>query len=421
MSYKNKYDEIKTLPSRQRGFEFEKLINKICDDKGILISNSYKTVDLEQQIDGAIEIHKAKIFLIEAKWEESSTLAASKLFSFLGKVNSKIEGTLGLFISHNELSDNFISSVRNGLRQNCIIIHGEENIKDIIEKNVSIEDFIWYVFQQASTKNRSSINTSEFQSIPKVSAQNVNNNWNQISQVLLSPQSIQIFTVTLEDLYSSDIELSKKTLNIFSVSQADSLMQQKYLILVKKCINEESDVFKKELLFRLKSKHWKEYVEYPFLENIKEYITEISETERTEILNNAISHLEKYQESYQEENYASILVDFLFSHLTTDEINKLANAYLGIYCDDFRKDKFIQKQMANKIFRHLNEKELDVFEVVKPTILSRLVTAKRDEFYYESEDKEWSKRNSISRVSYKYAKVLDIDKLEVLKSEYDKL
>ena len=123
----NKFEKIKKYTARRRGLRFERLLYEIFEHDNILLEKSYKNKEGSQQIDGAIEI-KNRIFLVEAKWEKSKTLAASKLYSFLGKINSKIEGTLGVFISYNELGKNFIDSTRAGIKQNCIIIHGKDNI-----------------------------------------------------------------------------------------------------------------------------------------------------------------------------------------------------------------------------------------------------------------------------------------------------
>jgi hypothetical protein len=90
MSYRIKYDKIAAITkAKTRGFAFEALLNEIYDDCEVLISKSYKTADGTQQIDGAVQIN-SKIFLIEAKWEKKETLAASKLYSFLGKISKPI-------------------------------------------------------------------------------------------------------------------------------------------------------------------------------------------------------------------------------------------------------------------------------------------------------------------------------------------
>ncbi len=426
MKYLSKFEEIEKLKPKKRGFEFEKLVNKICEDRGILLSNSYKTADSEQQIDGAIEI-KSKIFLVESKWEKSSTLAASKLFSFIGKINSKIDGTLGLFISYNELSDNFISVVRNGLKQTCIVIHGKDNIMDIIEEKIDIEDFIWYAFQEASTKNRESVNTSEFQSLPKKvgnqSKKIVDTRWNNISSYLLDSTPPDIFSTKLESFYHKDIELSKKTLNLFPVVYTNSLRQEKYSILIKKCLSEESADFKELVIAKLCSKQWKNYVKYSFLESIEEEFDEIEPKSKNEIIKNAISLLEANLGNYDEENNASELIQFLFKQLNEDDLKKLANAYLIIYCDSSRKDKFLQKRIANRIFKKLEDLGINIFNAVRPTIISKLIDTKRDEYIFaDDDDDEKIKAHTIKQLFWKYGKVLDKQKhKQILNKEYDKI
>ena len=123
----DRFNKIKKLKPTRRGLLFERLLYEIFDDQNILLERSYKNEDGSQQIDDAVEINK-RIFIIEVKWEKTETIAASKLYSFLGKINSKIEGTLGIFISYNELGDNFINSIRAGIKQNCILVHGKENL-----------------------------------------------------------------------------------------------------------------------------------------------------------------------------------------------------------------------------------------------------------------------------------------------------
>lgn len=146
-----KFKQISKSKPKRRGAQFERLFYEVFDRENILLEKSYFNDDGSQQIDGAIEVNN-RIFLTEVKWEKSETLAASKLYSFLGKINSKIEGTLGLFISYNDLSDNFINSVRAGVKQNCIILNGEENIVPIIKGDILLKDYIWYIYQQTSTR-----------------------------------------------------------------------------------------------------------------------------------------------------------------------------------------------------------------------------------------------------------------------------
>ena len=136
----NKYDK------QQRGRAFEKYINKIFADENILINESYQTSDgKSEQIDGAIKVNN-RIILVETKWVESN-LAASELYSFIGKVENKFSGTIGLFISRIKLKDNFINALNKGRRQSIIVIHGED-IDNLIKEDIKFNDFIEFVIEK---------------------------------------------------------------------------------------------------------------------------------------------------------------------------------------------------------------------------------------------------------------------------------
>ncbi len=110
---------------RQRGLQFEELINDIFEDETTLLKRGFHSSDnRSEQVDGAVEIWN-RVLLLEVKWVKSN-LAASELFSFIGKIENKFHGTLGIFISRNKLSENFISALNRGRRQNVIVIHGED-------------------------------------------------------------------------------------------------------------------------------------------------------------------------------------------------------------------------------------------------------------------------------------------------------
>ncbi|SOD17709.1 restriction endonuclease [Pedobacter xixiisoli] len=119
-------DEVKDLAiKRQRGLQFEELINDIFEDETTLLKRGYHSNDnRSEQVDGAVEIWN-RVLLVEVKWVKSN-LAASELFSFIGKIENKFQGTLGIFISRTKLSENFISALNRGRRQNVIVIHGDD-------------------------------------------------------------------------------------------------------------------------------------------------------------------------------------------------------------------------------------------------------------------------------------------------------
>ena len=235
MSYRKVFDQIEELDPVPRGTAFEKLINKIFEDNKILINARYRTKDTQQEIDGAILIYN-KVFLVEAKWKKSKSLAASEFYSFLGKINSKIEGTLGIFISYNELKPNFINSVRNGIRQNCIVIHGKQNIEDIIDNKVDIDAFLEYCFIQASTRNVTTVNTSEFLALPIAKSKKksstkqptANQNWLSIYKSLVGDDSLTDFSAKLTSNYDSTLGLSKKILDIYNTLEFNFDTSEKF-------------------------------------------------------------------------------------------------------------------------------------------------------------------------------------------------
>lgn len=426
MSYRSKFDKIKNLESRPRGFAFEKLINKIFDDAGVLISKSYKTADGAQQIDGAVEI-KSRIFLLEAKWEESDTLAASKLYSFVGKINSKIVGTLGIFISYNRLKDNFINAVRDGLKQNCIIIHGEENINGIIDQEIKFDEFVWYCFQQASMKSRVDITTSEFKSISIAksktrSSSSPEEKWKSIYKYLTNTSSLQDFSSRLEVTYSEDIELSQKILNLYPSLEFNHALSEKFEYLIKKLLMEENSKFSEALYLKLKSNYWREYSKERLINLVKNSLT-LSKLNRQLILTNITKD---FSGDWEIENDASKVIEIFYDNLENTQKELLAEIYLNIYCDTVRNDRFPQKQFAKQLFDELAQKEKDIFELVSNYLLNDIKERKNEESIWKGEDDtpEVIKKWILKDIRRKYKKVFDKSKKDlesILSDEYDRL
>ncbi len=154
--FKERFNNLLKIKETQtakigRGQDFEKLINDIFEDEGILLKRSYQTSDNKaEQIDGAIEILN-RIILFEVKWVESG-LAASDLYAFIGKVENKLIGTLGLFISKEELSDNFVNSLSKGRRRNVLLFHGND-IQILIDGDLSLIDYFSYCIRRYSFDN----------------------------------------------------------------------------------------------------------------------------------------------------------------------------------------------------------------------------------------------------------------------------
>ena len=80
---------------QKRGYALEKIIYEAMKRDGLNPRSSYK-IDGEQ-IDGSF-ILGDRVYLLEAKWHKKE-MSASNMYEFRGKVDGKLTGTIGVFIS----------------------------------------------------------------------------------------------------------------------------------------------------------------------------------------------------------------------------------------------------------------------------------------------------------------------------------
>lgn len=102
---------------RQRGFDFEKYLFDTFEAQGLIVRRPFKKSG--EQIDGGIYID-GNWFLIEAKWH-SKEIPASEVYSFRGKVDGKLAGTKGFFISWSGYSNECADALRLGKEMNIIL------------------------------------------------------------------------------------------------------------------------------------------------------------------------------------------------------------------------------------------------------------------------------------------------------------
>ena len=163
--------------AKKRGEKFEDLILELFDSEMLLRKKSYHTSDNKsEQIDGALKIGGIRA-LLEVKWV-SSGLAASALYAFLGKVEGKFVGTIGIFISRVELSQNFLKSLRSGRRQCVIVIHGED-VDNIFNPKFPIKEYLISTLDNLSFDNQFHFSAGEF--LRKLNrSKNINKNINPL-------------------------------------------------------------------------------------------------------------------------------------------------------------------------------------------------------------------------------------------------
>ncbi|MBY5324432.1 hypothetical protein HFN11_29665 [Rhizobium leguminosarum] len=107
---------------RQRGFDFERLLNAMLQNERFEPRTSYKM--LGEQIDGSFFL-EGSVFLLEAKWH-ADPLPASTLYQFKGKVDGKLVGTVGVFISMSGYSEDAVDALSLGKTLNLILFDGRD-------------------------------------------------------------------------------------------------------------------------------------------------------------------------------------------------------------------------------------------------------------------------------------------------------
>lgn len=407
-----KFDKIRQIDPKRRGLRFERLFYEIFESHKILLEKSFKTEDGSQQIDGAVEINN-RIFLVEIKWERSKTLAASKLYSFLGKINSKIEGTLGLFVSYNELEKNFLDSTRAGIKQNCIIINGEDNIIPIIRGELSVADYVWYIYQQASTRNRISIPISEFKSIPQKESLSADNSvWKELYEALISEDTSGDFELKLDNNFDRIENLAEKTITLYPILRKNKNINPKIDYLLNSLIDNDKNKLFASLINKLTKSHWIKYADEHILKKTKN-ISTLRSKKADKIAENVLSYLREHYGQWEEENKASLVLDFIYEHLSDEYKVKAACAYASIYCDTSRKEHYPQKKMANSIFSEIDAK--DRWKTIKDEVNDMMEQYKADEnIFGDDTDIEKTKKYVIRRIKRKFERIIEESNLENL-------
>jgi len=373
--FTREFHKIKDLASKIRGLKFEQLFYDIFEDHGILHDKSYKNEEGTQQIDGSVEINN-RIFIVESKWEETQTLASGKLMTFIGKINSKIEGTLGLFISYKELNERTIRSARAGIRQNCIIIHSEDNVLPLIRGEVSVADYAWYLFTQASTRGKITAPISEYLKSGKQSI--IQDKWDIVREALLSNKDNSDFEEKLDRHFLQIDDLPRRAIVIYPKLREKKLYDRiNYLL---DSIIEEEDYREKlydALVNKLCKSQWLKYANEDLLSKTKD-LSQLDEIKAEEIAEKAMKHLREREGNWDDENDASRILDFVYDHLSDEYKAKLACAYVTIYCDKFRKDRYEQKQMAEKVFQDIKPEER--WAVIKDEVAAKVAKYKSYKF-----------------------------------------
>lgn len=351
-----------------RGQDFETLINDIFEDEGLLLRRSYYTSDNKaEQIDGAIEVLN-RIILFEVKWVESG-LAASDLFSFIGKIDNKLIGTLGLFISKEELTENFVNSLSKGRRRKVLLLHGND-IQALFDSDLPLKDYLSYCIRRYSFDNILHYDVASFvksQKITELSAKTpltIPKNSTNIQSVL----SVLFGDARLEE-YAIDFELQK--LEPEDKRQLAIYLLEKYpqyysdfisALFSSKTRNQFSNVKyalselvkQKEVKTDIVDRYYKlycgsgkeRYLEDFLWESFKGYYESIKEKE--DFQNTLYNNFKDIIGDYDSENILTRVIKDVWPTLAKELQKKFLYQYLEIYFSS-RKENFDQKRFAREL------------------------------------------------------------------------
>jgi len=116
---------------RRRGYHFEGFLFSLLESEGLEPTTNYRPEG--EEIDGSF-ILNGRFFLLEAKWH-SKPISASSLYSFKGKVDGKLNGTLGLFVSMSGYGPETPVALLRGKEVNIILLDDVDIASAVTEES----------------------------------------------------------------------------------------------------------------------------------------------------------------------------------------------------------------------------------------------------------------------------------------------
>ena len=127
--------DASAVEKRRRGHAFEKILAGMFEEAGLRPRLRYRPAG--EEIDGSIWF-EGRTILVEAKWTQDPH-PASSLYQFRGKVDGKLSGTLGLFISMAGFSTDAVDALVAGKELNLILADGDD-MRLLVEGGMGVRD-----------------------------------------------------------------------------------------------------------------------------------------------------------------------------------------------------------------------------------------------------------------------------------------
>jgi len=139
--FEKKLDELKqkfynsfSLEPIPRGYELENILKQINNLFDLDARGSYRITG--EQIDGAFSLNGTE-YILEAKWH-SRPIDHTHIINFIEKINTKLDNTLGLFISHSAFTD---TAIKKANQKNLILMDGEDLLY-VLENKIDYIDLL---------------------------------------------------------------------------------------------------------------------------------------------------------------------------------------------------------------------------------------------------------------------------------------
>ncbi|MER8219055.1 restriction endonuclease [Streptomyces sp. NPDC094143] len=110
------------MTPQTRGRKFEEWLNRLLAAEGMFPRTSFRPAG--EEIDGSF-MYEGRFHLVEAKWWKDQ-VPASAIYQFKGKVDGKLVGTIGIFISMSEYSPDAVDALRVGKNLNVLLFDRDD-------------------------------------------------------------------------------------------------------------------------------------------------------------------------------------------------------------------------------------------------------------------------------------------------------
>nr|WP_272926205.1 restriction endonuclease [Streptomyces sp. SID8379] len=110
------------ITPQARGREFEGWLNRLLSREDMQPRTSFRPAG--EEIDGSF-FYEGRFYLLEAKWWKDK-VPASVIYQFKGKVDGKLVGTIGVFISMSGYAADAVDALRVGKELNLILFDRED-------------------------------------------------------------------------------------------------------------------------------------------------------------------------------------------------------------------------------------------------------------------------------------------------------